>query len=265
MSDPKNQHNPDAASEDELSPAAGEDREGIVAENVHGVRGSEGAVAPYDLEPDSKPRAAKRGLIEDFEEDADFDHDPEVERALRGGRNGERKGSKETKEDGALKVHTLAREAWDPPRVIAVLGAVVTIPALVASWLQAAREPNADAMDALIATLLTLYNTGLHTITGVAAVILSAVLLNLAPGRIELISARMLLAVAVFQGLSHIQLGYGLPVLLGVLGYLTVLAVLMRTTRDRLFVMSATHLVLVGITQLGMMLYAAADARATAG
>jgi hypothetical protein len=149
--------------------------------------------------------------------------------------------------------------------VIAIFAAVVTIPALVASWLQAAGEPNADATGALIATLLTLYNTGLHTVTGVAAVILSAVLLNLVPGRVEVISARMLLAVAVFQGLSHIQLGYGLPVLLGVLGYLTVLAVLMRTTRDRLFVMSATHLVLVGITQLGMMLYAAADARAEAG
>ena len=215
---------------------------------------SEGSATPYALEPHDETR--QQSLIEDFEEDADFSEDPEVEAALQG-----RPAKKAEPPRNRPERPVLARDGWDRPKPLAIVGGVITIPALVASWLSGTRAPDSDAMDGLIATLLALYNTGLHTLTGVAAVLLSGVLLNLTPGRIEVIAARMLAAVAVFQVFVHLDLGYGLSVLLGVLGYLLVLALLMRTTRDRLFVVSAAHLLLVGITQLGMMLYAAADAR----
>jgi len=217
------------------------------------AEGASGAT-PYELEPSHE---SKGSLIDDFEEDADFSEDPEVEAAL-----GERSGRKVEPASSPSGKPVLARDGWDPPKALAIVGGAITVPALVASWLIGTRDPDSDAMDGLIATLLTLYNTGLHTLTGVAAVILSAVLLNLTPGRVEVIAARLLVAVATFQALAHLNLGYGLPVLLGVLGYLFALALLMRTTRDRLFVISAAHLLLVGITQVGMMLYAAADARA---
>lgn len=163
---------------------------------------AEGVIPIEPREPDperpapGKPRIDSPGLLEDFDEDADFESDPELDRVVQGIPVGGGKSASKSKHPSAKVAAEpegagealCASSAW---RVPAAIGAVVSLTAAVLAGVYAGHANWAYV-------LLTLYWAVLHTATGVGAVIVSGLLLGRPVGSLESAAARMLLAVSLF-------------------------------------------------------------------
>lgn len=134
--------------------------------------------------PQPKAKLDAPALLADFPEDADFDRDPVREAVVRGPRV-----------EHAAQTTTLGPplvgSTLGGPQVWAIVGGLLLVSALVATAINA---PNR----AVIRVLLVLYNTLLHTGTGVAALTLAAMLLQRRLGPVEAAAARMFAAVSAF-------------------------------------------------------------------
>lgn len=161
------------------------------------------SVQPYELAPVEatptppavpKPQIAKPGLLTDFDEDADFDHDPEVEQAKKGILPGTKLGAKTAE----------AKVPIDPSRLmvlpgrgdlktLAMVGAGVALAAAVGAAFNAA-----DGRNRFFVAVSLLFDIAMHTITGVGAIGLAAAMLGKVLRNFELAGARMLVATALF-------------------------------------------------------------------
>lgn len=215
----------------------------------------------YDLAPESTPPAkiGGPGLTDDFDEDADFDRDPEVERALG-------KTPAAPAPDAALTpVEVFSKDGRGAAEALAMAGAII---AVVACAIAAATSPAGARMQAGVGNF---YFTIVHSFTGVAAVAVGAHLQGCVLGKWGLVGARVLFAVAVFQLVNGITLGnlgvWGRIMLLpcAVGGYLLALWLLFNWKRDRLFIVAACHGALAIVTWLLLALYAWIQSRPLTG
>src|SRR6185295_7956552 len=123
-----------------------------------------GNLQPYDLEPSAAPapvpptppgKLSDKGLIDDMPEDADFDHDPEVEAALKGAKP---KASKDDTVDEEAKPATpFVKAGLGDSKTIALVGAGITIAAVIAAAVNAPEHW-------FFAGVLALYFVIIHTI-----------------------------------------------------------------------------------------------------
>lgn len=163
-----------------------------------------GSVQPYELAPvepapsapttPGKAQIVKPGLLAEFDEDADFDHDPEVEAAKKGISTGTKVGTQPAE----------AKTPIDPTRLMVVpgrgdlktLAIVGGVAALAAAIGAAFNEPIADKRFFVAVSLV--FDIAMHTITGVGAIGLAAAMLGKVLRNFELAGARMLVATALF-------------------------------------------------------------------
>lgn len=215
---------------------------------------------PYELEPDaSEASAAQKGkakidaepLLEGFEEDADFTHDPEVERAVAGPRPPAAEAVRV-----APQLPEFVKGGLGDARIWGIVGGVLVASALIAT---AITTPSRS----VAATLLALYSMALHAGTGVVAVYIGAMLSERRVSRVELAAARMLTAVAAFSLVFHLNIrpfgdslntGKTEETLLGAAAYLAVVAGTFRLGRRPLLYVVGAHFGLWLIVRLGQEL-----------
>jgi hypothetical protein len=210
----------------------------------------------YDLEPGPLPppvpppppgRLSDKGLTEDFPEDADFTHDPEVEKALKGDKAGP---SKATVDEVAEPVPPFTKPGMGDAKTIALVGAGLAIAAIIAATLD-------STTGHFSAAVLTIYFIFIHTITGVGAVAAAAHLNDQPIGAIELAAGRMLAAVSMFMLLMNIHVTsyhFISPIFAAVFYWLT-LTVLFRIGSGKLLTVAILHAGFATFIWLGMVIY----------
>ena len=214
-------------------------------------------VSPYELAPEpvnpsapqGKPKLSDKSFVDDLPEDADLEHDPEVERALKGEplENADQDGTVDANPPGA----TFVKPGGDP-KTLALVGAGLAIATTIVSAINSEHWFFAGA--------LALYLTAVHTITGLIAIAIVAYFEKLRFGPLETAAARMLVAV----GLAYLVISAGagnwnaITAPLGALVYLVAVGVLFRLLVPRLLRVAAIHAILSAALYLAMILYAAA-------
>ncbi len=222
---------------------------------------------PYELAPPAprpkRPMAPKpaqlneEGLLEGFDEDADFERDPEVDLALgktkrtdasKGSTTGghaTRPGDGDAPDSEGSTLDALVREGRGTTRQILIAGASAAGAAALASAIEAGvASRTAFGGIVFLSAVGTLFNIALHTITGVGAVGIAAALLGKALKRSDLAAARMLVACAACALGFHLNLGAQAMVLglaLAGGGYFLVVWILFRLKPSEAFVVGACH------------------------
>lgn len=206
--------------------------------------------------PSAEPgKLAAEGVLSGFDEDADFDRDPEVDRAL--GKDKKPKASASVAPDPALEPFVTP---WlGNAQVWGVVGGFLLVGAVVAA---AMNLPNKFP-----AALLVLYNGMIHTGTGLVAVYLTARLAGMRIGAIDLAAARMLIAVSSFLLLFNLNIHIAGSVtnkweelLIATAAYIGSVAGLFRLWGRNLGILIITHFVLWLVFELGVRLDAWANA-----
>ncbi|CAG1009636.1 hypothetical protein PHYC_03728 [Phycisphaerales bacterium] len=197
------------------------------------------AAPPPPPEP-PKPKIGKEGLLEGFDEDADFERDPEVEKALKGEPKIERPPPDDEPQAPREEFVSPGR---GEPEVVGGIGGLIAILALI---IAAATSPK----DHLAVGFNNLFFTIVHTVAGIGAIAAGAHLQGCSLGHWSLTLARVLLAVGVFQLVNGIQVS-SYPVASRFLlvpaaagAYLIAMHALFRWPRQRLFVVAACHMLL---------------------
>lgn len=210
--------------------------------------------------PQIKPDLGKESLLDDFDEDADFDRDPEVERVLN-------PNAASTPDDAADEPpqprEFLVTVGRGEAEIIGGIGGLLCVVAMIVAAASAEKSPFAAA-------LYTGMVSGLYVLTGAAALAAAAHLQGLIAGRWALAGARLLLAVALFQVLASVRL----PPLgalngfifapLGIGAYVLAMWYLFRWPRQRLIVVAACHAALTLVVHGLLALYAALAAPGSA-
>ena len=194
----------------------------------------------------SSPASPKRGLLDGFKPDDDFEHDPEVARATTP--TSKRSGSHLGNSDG---IDPLVKRGFGNASVWGIIGGIILIAAVVAA---AMNTPNPFA-----SSLLVVYNGLVHVGTGLAALYVTARLLSRPFGAIDLASGRLLTTVAAFLLVFHLNItlagqGKWEEVILASLAYLVIIAGLFRLWGRELGILVAAHFFLWLILELGMQL-----------
>lgn len=207
-----------------------------------------GPIPVVPIEPEhGKGRLNEPGLLEEFDEDADFDRDPELERKVKG------ELPPPAEVAGPIDDRPIfVKAGWDDPKIMAGFGGGLTLAAVIAASITAP-----EGARWWLWSLLTLYGTALQTGTGIVAVILTAVFTERAVGRYPQAAARMLVAVAAFQLAFHINIlsqGKTEEILLASLCYVGVVAATFRLKRDPLIIVCGCHFGLWLLTWIGMWL-----------
>lgn len=143
-------------------------------------------------------------------------------------------------------------------KTVAIIGAVIALGAMIAAGVNS--PPHFVPVSSRV--ILTLYETLLHTGTGVFAVFLAARLSEMRLGNVELAAARMLTAFATFQLFTHLGLD-GPPLLvrttlflLGATAYWGLVMLLFKKSRVEALLVTLIHMILWIIVQLGSVLTA---------
>jgi hypothetical protein len=236
---------------------------------------------PRGEEPPRRPAPGKAhidapGLTDDFDEDADFESDPEVERIVKGipveGKKVDGRGSGEARKTaaaergrvGLLGVESgeplCASEAWRTP---AIIGGLVTLTAAVLAGVYTDHTEWAFV-------LITIYRAALHTGTGIGALILTAMLLGRKVGSFEGAAARMFLCVSLFLVVYSLDI----PIMktskleesvLGAAAYFGGLVVAFRLAPRDAAVVGGSHFGVAMLLWLGGLLSSAIQAGAVTG
>ncbi|MFI4897942.1 MAG: hypothetical protein ACIARR_08965, partial [Phycisphaerales bacterium JB059] len=136
-------------------------------------------------------------------------------------------------------------------------GLAVLVGALIASGQRAGGTEGAGARFVALGVAVTLFQTLLHTGTGVAAVMVAARIERRPTGALETAAARMFAGVAAFQLVYHLPalvpgfLGLLIGALTGLVVYALVIWALFRLTRLELGVVISGHVLLLIAMMLG--------------
>lgn len=209
-------------------------------------------VPPASADEGESPKAEldEPGLLDDFDEDADFTRDPAVEAALG-------KPEVHVVGDGPVDRDALPEfvvPGLGPAKLWGIIGCFLLMVALIASAV--------NAPDKTIARMaLTLYHTAVHTGTGVVAVLVAAFFLEKRVTRFDLAGARMFAAVAAFVALVNLNIDIAgdtktEEILLATIAYLVIVWVTFRLDRTALFIVAGAHFGLWLVVEIGMMLTA---------
>ncbi len=221
--------------------------------------------------PQRETRPAKlsgKGLLDDFDEDADFEKDPEAAnarrgtkstaagRASRGAAGGDRAGGDQVGDGGEdldaeldeplVSAGRLGRKSMGIAGLGAVVIAIVNASRVgykLGGWELAAKSGVNVAYQCLM-----------NLILGVAALTIAAFLMDRRMGRLDLAVTRMLLAVAVFQLVGRLHLtsaGVWLELPLAFLAYAFVLKSLFRFPPQTTAIIAGCHFALWVIFQIG--------------
>ncbi len=145
---------------------------------------------PLGPEPQPpKPAQFKEGLLDDFDDDADLLTDPEVEAAIKGKPKTAEARPDDEKPKERLDFVLPMAGGW---RLPAILGTIALAAALVFNGVNTPFRPVA------LSVVKTLYETLMHTGTGVAAVMVASLLTERRFSRFEQAAGRMFLAVSAF-------------------------------------------------------------------
>mgnify|MGYP000075100404 CR=1 FL=1 len=224
-----------------------------------------------------KPEIDKEGLLTGFDEDADFETDPDVQRAKQAGGGSMAKPgmrSASPTENSAAKAGV--RAGWGPgaaskiqredaaedsgeffvepglgsTKVWLIIGGLLLVSAVVAAAVNQREHP-------VLASLLVLYNGFLHTGTGVAAVGVGAMVAGKRLGPLDLTAGRMFAAVAGMLLLANcnINLVGSTPIeelTLGAIVYIAVVAGTFRFWGQVLATVVSAHFLFWLVIHAGM-------------
>lgn len=191
----------------------------------------------YDvIEPSLPPRPAPvinaPKLLSEFDEDADFDHDPAVKAAQGKVKIGPPLIVGEDDEDAFVKPGLGDERVW------AIAGVVLMVGAIAGVLMHA---PNNSAWRAI----LVVAQCFVHAATGVAAVGATASLSQLPLGKVDLAAARMFAIVAWFQLVFNLSLQVSTTkideIVVAGLVYLLALRVLFRRPNDQTVIIAGFH------------------------
>ncbi len=225
----------------------------------------------YDLEPDKpetppqprpagtptppsgKPPLDRPSLLEGFEEDADFDKDPELERVITG-------KAERTAAAAAVAEDTrpeFGKPLGSNPVHWAIAGGVLLVGAMIATGV------NYDSKRFLM-IVLTLYIAALHTGTGIVAAYIAAILTSTRVKNFELTAARIFAAVCAFLFVFRLNInlfgaGQGAwaleELVLATLVYVGIIAASFRLkSRNPLLFLIGAQFILWLVVQVGMEL-----------
>ncbi len=190
------------------------------------------------------------GMLEGFDEDADFETDPEVDAAM---------GKRPPATPGTTAPEppprpVLVKEGIGSPGILVGASCVLLLGAVIGAAVNEKDHP-------AVASVLTVYDAGLHACTGVAALAGVAMLLRRALGRIDLAAARMLVAVSAFLVLYNLKIDLigtskWEELTLGAAAYVGTVAMLFRIWRRPLMYVVCAHFFLWMAVQIGMQLSA---------
>jgi hypothetical protein len=212
--------------------------------------------APKAAEPSEggKARIEAAPLLEGFEEDADFDRDPELEAKI----TGRPRPLVGAPEPALPQWPEFVKPGFGQAKHWAIVGAVLLVGAMVATGINAPNNP-------VYRILLTAYNALIHSGTGVVAVYIASRLLENRFGSVELAAGRMFAAVAALALIINLRVPFftgsfaplnGVILLLLAVGaYLTIVAATFKLwDRSRLLFVVGFHAVFWLVVQLGMAL-----------
>lgn len=169
-------------------------------------------------------------LLRDFDEDADFDHDPEVAAASAGKR----------KPPTLIEVEeeSLVKPGLGDERVWAIVGVVLMIGAVICVLVN-------EETNTAWRSLLVVAQCFVQSATGVAALGAAASLGQIAIGKLDLAAARMFAMVAMFQLIFHLSLqvssGKFDEIVVASLAYVLGLWVLFRRPIDQTMLIAGFH------------------------
>lgn len=206
--------------------------------------------------PDAKIDEVR--LLDDFDEDADFSEDPEVERAMKGGGKTETTKPNAGGESPGEKPETraMSRPGRIKPHIWAAIGGACVLGAAIAA---AVFAPERKFPAALAVVYLTLF----HTATGLLALVATAQFAGRPFGKIDHAAARMLTAVGLFSLFFHVQtsvLGRVDELVMAVGSYWLALTLLFQNGLKPTFIVAGLHGVIWGATALAHALASWADA-----
>jgi hypothetical protein len=222
--------------------------------------------SPNPAPPPDKAKAADlkaklnlSGLLEDFEEDADFDKDPELQARILG----KTPGTITAPVAAAPPLQDFVGPGAGQPRHWAIIGCVLLVGALIAAGVTATDHHVARI-------LLTLYGAFVNTGAGLVALYVSARLLERRFGAIESAAARMFAVVCVFTLLRNLNLkffGPNLPalntaatILIAMAGYVLALAAIFKLwDKQKLGFVAGFHVLFWVTIEIGMTLAAVVD------
>jgi hypothetical protein len=199
-----------------------------------------------------KGRIDAPGVLSDFDEDADFDHDPEVEAQLASADpKARRKAARDREADLADPTKWWTQPGFPGFRAGVVMAGCFAIAGTVLAGVNAS-----DA--AIWRSLFMLYQIVLHVGTGMLAVLLAAVMSARRINEPMLAAARVAVAVGAFH------MGYALNITLlpgkfeelvvGAMGYVLVLLLMFRLPRYELGVMAIAHASFWVLVEIGWVL-----------
>ena len=210
--------------------------------------------APYELAPvedvpvarpaptkDPKGKLEAPGLIADFDEDADFSQDPEVEATLKGKKLDKNapKSKFSMSLPGVPGVDSvpLVRDG----RLDVKWGAILGWGLVLGGGIAAAITTKNAWFAGLLATILACV---LHTITGLGAVGIAGYFLERPIGRVDLAATRVLAAVGAFALCFHIDttvLGHFDETALACAAYLAVMLIFFRVHGAEVMLIGVAH------------------------
>ena len=235
---------------------------------------------PYDLAPEnppsppapplpgaapgaSKPKLEAPRLLDEFEPDADFNTDPELERVV-AGKSAAPVAPVAPAEAAVPRPEFIPATAGEP-KIIAGIGLALLVGALIATAITTTSKAP------IAATLLTLYNGLVHSGTGIVAVYLAAFFSERRVTRPDQVAARMFVPVAAYALVFHLRINvFLLPMskteetIAAAAVYLAVVAGLLRLWGSRLMLVVGIHLLLWLIVGVGMALAAYVDTQPSA-
>ncbi|MEZ6233981.1 MAG: hypothetical protein R3B68_07305 [Phycisphaerales bacterium] len=226
------------------------------------ARGKPGSVAPG-------ARIEAGGLLDDFDEDADFSDPGEGGVAAKPGAGARGPGVYGQADDPELtgKWPPLVTDAsvvpvLGSPKVLGIAGGVLLVTAVV---ITAVTNTSARA---LIPPLITLYEGILHTGTGVVAAIVAARFAERRVNRLDLVAARMLVLVSLFLSIQNLNIPIPLKIeehLLAAGAYYAGVLVLFRLPKWETGLIAGTHFILWVLMMIGSLMYEVNRAAPAAG
>ncbi len=210
------------------------------------------------IEPPSAPAKPSASisapkLLSDFDEDADFDHDPAVKAAQGKVKVGPPLIEGEDDDDVFVKPGLGDERLW------AIVGVVLMIASVIATLVFKNEAAGNTAWRAILVGAQCFVHAG----TGVAAIGAAASLGQMRLGKVELAAARMFALVGLFQLIFHLNLPITNSkveeIVLAGMAYLIGLRVLFRRPNDQTMIIAGFHFLGWLAVYLIGFLYAAAN------